>query len=71
MTATNSNLARTYAHFGVPVFPCREAGDRAKSPYVANGYHQANTHPDLLKVWASMYCGPACKRDPVSGVIGV
>ena len=57
MTPTNGVLASIYAHFGVPVFPCREAGDRAKSPYVSNGYHQANTHPDLLKVWASMYRG--------------
>lgn len=54
---TNGNLARIYAASGVPVFPCREAGERAKSPYVANGFHQANTHPDLLKHWATMYRG--------------
>ena len=52
---TNHYLARTYANHSVPVFPCREGGDRPKSPYVANGYHQANTHPELLKHWASRY----------------
>lgn len=51
----NQRLARTYAISGVPVFPCREAGERAKSPYVANGYHQANASPALLQQWAAMY----------------
>jgi hypothetical protein len=56
MTANgNQSVARTYAVAGVPVFPCRETGERAKSPYVANGYHQANAHPDLLKHWAAMH----------------
>lgn len=55
MNTANSWLANVYAQYGVPVFPCREAGERAKSPYVANGYHQANTDPDLLKQWAAMY----------------
>ena len=51
----NQSLARTYADHVVPVFPCREAGDRAKSPYVTNGYHEANTQTELLKHWASRY----------------
>ncbi len=57
MTLGNTNhfLAQTYANHGVPVFPCREGGDRPKSPYVANGYHQANTQIELLKHWASRY----------------
>ena len=54
---TNHHLAQTYANHGVPVFPCREGGDRPKSPYVANGYHQANTQTELLKHWASRYRG--------------
>ena len=54
---TNHYLARTYANHGVPVFPCRECGDRPKSPYVANGYYQANTHGELLKQWELTYPG--------------
>lgn len=55
MTPANFELARAYAAFSVPVFPCREAGERAKSPYIANGYHQANASPDILRQWAAMY----------------
>ena len=57
MINVNSNLALIYANLGVSTFPCREFGDRAKSPHVANGYHQASTHPDLLKHWAARYRG--------------
>lgn len=32
-----------------------EAGERAKSPYVANGYHHANVSPAILRHWAAMY----------------
>lgn len=55
MNAKNSYVAYVYASSSVPVFPCREAGERAKSPYVANGYHQASACPDLLKHWAAMH----------------
>ena len=51
----NRNLAGTYATFGVPVFPCRESGERAKSPYVANGYHQATADADILKHWSRTF----------------
>ena len=55
MKPSNTGLAQIYAAYTVPVFPCREAGERAKSPYVANGYHQANASPAILKQWAAMY----------------
>lgn len=64
----NESLARTYAISGVSVFPCRAAGERAKSPYVANGYHQATACPAILRHWAATYpealyglpCAPNC-----------
>lgn len=55
MNPLNTGLAQTYAAYAVPVFPCREAGERAKSPYVANGYHQANASPAILRHWAMMH----------------
>lgn len=55
MSRTNINLAQIYACFGVPVFPCREAGEQARSPYTAKGYHQADASPAILRQWAAMY----------------
>lgn len=55
MTPANIELARVYAAFCVPVFPCREAGERAKSPYISKGYHQASFSPSMLGQWAAMY----------------
>ena len=55
MSPSNTGLAQTYASHAVPVFPCREAGERIKSPYVANGYHEANASPLILQQWASRY----------------
>ncbi len=55
MNPSNRGLAEIYAAYTVPVFPCREAGERAKSPYVANGYHQANASPAIVQQWAAMY----------------
>lgn len=55
MIPANAGLAQTYAACAVPVFPCREAGERAKSPYVANGYHQAAASSTTLQQWAAMY----------------
>ena len=48
---TNASLARTYANCGVPVFPCREVGERVKSPYTAKGFHDASADPDQLRRW--------------------
>lgn len=54
---TNSKLAAVYGCAGVPVFPCREAGERTKAPYVAHGYHEASAEPAALKHWATIYPG--------------
>lgn len=55
MTGRNVHLAALYACYDVPVFPCREYGERAKSPYVANGFRQADASPDTLRQWARIY----------------
>lgn len=55
MIPPNINIALTFAHFGVSVFPCREAGIRAKSPYVAKGFHQATADRATLIHWATQY----------------
>lgn len=35
-----------------PVFPCIETrGDRAKSPYTKNGFHDATTDPGQIRIW--------------------
>lgn len=35
-----------------PVFPCVETpGEKAKSPYTKNGFHDASTDPELIKRW--------------------
>ena len=57
MSAHNINLARRYAAAGVPIFPCREFGERTKSPYTVNGFHQASADSAVLKYWASAHPG--------------
>ena len=40
------------ANLGWPVFPCVEIpGDRAKSPYTKNGFHDASMDPELIQKW--------------------
>lgn len=51
----NGALAVIYAKAGIPVFPCREAGTLAKSPYIKRGYHSASVEMALLSCWASMH----------------
>jgi len=51
----NAALAATYANAGVAVFPCREAGALAKSPYIKKGYHNASASMSSLGCWASMH----------------
>lgn len=36
---------------GWSVFPCRESGDRAKSPYTPHGFHDATTDPRTIRGW--------------------
>ena len=51
----NGTIASIYAKAGVPVFPCREAGALAKSPYIKQGYHSASAAMPLLSCWASKH----------------
>ena len=46
------NAALELAALDWPVFPCREEpGEKAKSPYTPNGFHDASTDPELIKRW--------------------
>jgi hypothetical protein len=36
---------------GWPVFPCKWAGPRAKSPITNHGHLEATTDPDKIKAW--------------------
>lgn len=50
----SSNLAAALdlALLDWPVFPCAEVpGDRAKSPYTKNGFHDATTDPEQITTW--------------------
>ena len=47
----NAQLAESLARSGVPVFPCRERGERAKAPYTANGFKGASTDPETVAAW--------------------
>ena len=49
------------------------AGRRIDTPAIRTAMQSAFGASDATGAWdwKSAYCGPACKRDPVSGVIGV
>ncbi|MEQ1724416.1 MAG: bifunctional DNA primase/polymerase [Sphingopyxis sp.] len=51
----NLSLARGYARNNVAVFPCREAGEKVKSPYIANGFHRASCDENLIGLWNGVY----------------
>ncbi|GAA4717129.1 bifunctional DNA primase/polymerase [Sphingomonas lutea] len=55
ISSENQLVARTYCASDVPVFPCKEAGEGSKSPYVANGFHEATARLDRLNDWAAKY----------------
>lgn len=46
--SNNSRIALENARRGVPVFPCYEAGPRAKQPRTLQGHHDATT--DVMQV---------------------
>ena len=67
---SNLDTALLYAEAGIAVFPCFEAGPRAKEPRTQHGHHDATTDihcdPLLVEVWPSALVGvPA---GPPSGV---
>lgn len=50
----SSNLAAALelASLGWHVFPCIETpGEKSKSPYTKNGFHDATTDPTQIKIW--------------------
>lgn len=51
----NLNLAIGYARYSVNVFPCREAGEKVKSPYIANGFHRATCDEAMISLWNGVY----------------
>lgn len=55
MSAVNIGLAHTFGSLGVSIFPCRESGERSKSPYIPNGFHDASANIATLRHWATMY----------------
>lgn len=57
IAAANAGLAHVYCGAAVPVFPCRESGDRSKAPCVANGFHEASADPAALIHWATIFPG--------------
>jgi hypothetical protein len=46
-----SNAALELAEQGWRVFPCHEAGPKAKAPYTARGFKDASTDPDQIAAW--------------------
>lgn len=50
--SSNLTAALELAALDWPVFPCVEArGEKAKSPYTKNGFHDASTDPILITRW--------------------
>lgn len=46
------DAALELASLGWPVFPCVETpGEKAKSPYTRNGFHDASTDPEIIRRW--------------------
>ena len=43
--------ALALASIGFPVFPCRESGDRAKSPYTEHGSLEATRGEHIIREW--------------------
>ena len=48
----NLQAALELANLGWPVFPCVETpGEKAKSPYTRNGFHDASIEPTQIHTW--------------------
>ena len=53
--STNILTADVLMQAGVKIFPCREGGSIAKSPYTARGFHAACRNPATRKIWSEAY----------------
>ena len=66
----NLAVALHYADPGVAVFPCFEAGPRAKQPRTQHGYHDATTDIRQVRTWWHSWPGAlvGIPTGPSSGV---
>jgi putative DNA primase/helicase len=66
----NLAVALGYAEVGIPVFPCFEAGPRAKQPRTQRGRHNASTDVDEVQTWWRRWPG-ALVGIPVGSSLGM
>ena len=53
----NPGVALQYSEAGIPVFPCFEAGSRAKEPLTQHGHHDATTDAHQIRAWWQSWPG--------------
>ena len=63
-------MALQYAEAGIAVFPCFEAGPRAKEPRTQHGHHDATTDIHKIRAWWQRWPGAlvGIPAGPSSGV---
>lgn len=61
------HAAQDLVRIGQPVFPCKEAGPKAKAPYTRNGLNDASTDLDQIKRWIK--ARPECALGIPTGIV--